>query len=1390
MYIKLISTIIQEKLKSKERALSHRARSFGESGEDALKPKDIQSRSTFVRMCSNKSNVPNIVISGGELDFEGDMKFGLQQFTGQGSYTDEQDLTGKNYGTRPISGIKNIEVAYKGSWKAIREATVTWVVGGIPDLERLTPYFLTVGKTVALDWGWVNPNVKTYAEMFNNETPFIYFKDGDFRVDPDIFNNPQFKIQNSGGDYDALAGKISNFETTLREDGGFDCITKITAIGSALFQKPIDKPANQIEYVTPESSNDDGEETEKKLAHDSDNIINALINLKGIILSDIFKVEKNSSSAYKKLRDIKIKGLDGHLHFGDNYGFAVDSVNNPNVIWMNRSTNLNSFGYWTGELEEIFVKWGWFEDWILNRYVSVKGGKDNEIKMTVRSIDTVLDVNNLPIELTDDKANELGRGDDTISYTGGLYEDVVTGEVGTNTYKVKSGDTLSEIAREVGADINILVSVNLETLLPDVLSGTNQADTNADNLFRPFPEDVVDEADLDGTVYEYPSPEYGGGTYIPRSEYGYLNLQPGQVLIYTPWEAARKNDTETLNKNDKNNTVVAERNKVEFIDEMTSFRGLQNLNNRGNYLKTPTLIKNVKKFLKPRDPLKFFSTELLPTYKETYHTAKERDPKHFKAFWDALRSLDNSKFTKPGKEDLGRLRYMWVNIKEIQAAFGITFDSKNSKKPITISPPGTLENGIKALLTRLNRNFYDFWDFELTVDTYDSTNIKVIDKKAVDITGDSIAYTKWKTNSHKVSKAGIYKFPSFKIGSIVKNQSLSFKIPDSMAITIMYGSNKKDKKNESEGNEHNNPQIMKMFNSDGSSEYEDNYLKGIKSSNISNSSKVSFVNVGSENVNHNSKIVEDQGLTIQPKDWWNKWTGDNEVEPPDIDKDGYAKARTKFEIVNDNLVYMYEDSERNEDVELEDDMDFQDTQRIWRRAKDAKWNIVTDANKMPNLYKFTKDNFYQIKGNVEKLLRNRLHGGVRIGTEDSIKVDTIIPAELSLEIDGIGGLVPGDICQTEYIQPKYNVNFYKDDVPYGPFTYFQIVGISQKVDSAGWFTELTTKMRINHIPDIQDLQIEDAEVERIDEDPLPDVPRPSIPVPTDDEDIADDVTLDDLDFDDFENWDAPGKTVIATKGQTFGKGSTGTLEEFIATENLRKNTSNQILLPKMSKIDGVSYGRNFIQEGSTYSNLQLGDQGFKLNIEAYEKGPVRPSIPVPTDDEDIADDVTLDDLDFDDFAEWLSPALGFIKRTTTSELIAEVEKKDETTKKSHKGRKRISTFPGWFARDGYLYDKYIYASRHHANWRPSYKYPDGSRSWKSHKIINNITYDFFMGDSNSDEFETVVVEIKEMRDEDEIQSYWDGYIEEPSNSGNTALREDGSSPTKEHFTPGLMIGGN
>ena len=76
----------------------------------------------------------------------------------------------------------------------------------------------------------------------------------------------------------------------------------------------------------------------------------------------------------------------------------------------------------------------------------------------------------------------------------------------------------------------------------------------------------------------------------------------------------------------------------------------------------------------------------------------------------------------------------------------------------------------------------------LVVDQFDSTNIKVIDKSDAEV--DTPEYTKYQENSHKVQETGLYT-SSFKMGSIVKNQNLEFKIPSAQALSIMYGGNKK-----------------------------------------------------------------------------------------------------------------------------------------------------------------------------------------------------------------------------------------------------------------------------------------------------------------------------------------------------------------------------------------------------------------------------------------------------------------------------------------------------------------------------------------------------------------------------------------------------------------------
>ena len=69
---------------------------------------------------------------------------------------------------------------------------------------------------------------------------------------------------------------------------------------------------------------------------------------------------------------------------------------------------------------------------------------------------------------------------------------------------------------------------------------------------------------------------------------------------------------------------------------------------------------------------------------------------------------------------------MWVNIKEIQKAFGVTFTEKGTMP--NVAPKGTVEKALNSLLSQLNNNFYNFWNFELSLDPFDPSNTKIIDK--------------------------------------------------------------------------------------------------------------------------------------------------------------------------------------------------------------------------------------------------------------------------------------------------------------------------------------------------------------------------------------------------------------------------------------------------------------------------------------------------------------------------------------------------------------------------------------------------------------------------------------------------------------------------------------
>ena len=282
MLVKNINKRIQETLKARERALARRGKGALDESQNKDVPtyEDLASRTTFVRMISNRTNPKSTtqIIQGGSLKktilAEGTNSVGLRLATrfGLDAYLESENDSGIFEGIRPISGLNDISVEYTGGYNAIRKATINWNVNSLERLEALTPHFLSVGKTILLDWGWVykRPELNYYTTFFENTS------EEDYLINPDAFNDPMPLIYEAGGNYDAIGGVISNFEYKLREDGGFDCVTNLTSIGISIFKSyQVDKASNEFGI----SINDDG--TKNQIQTDS--IINAVLNLDSIL---------------------------------------------------------------------------------------------------------------------------------------------------------------------------------------------------------------------------------------------------------------------------------------------------------------------------------------------------------------------------------------------------------------------------------------------------------------------------------------------------------------------------------------------------------------------------------------------------------------------------------------------------------------------------------------------------------------------------------------------------------------------------------------------------------------------------------------------------------------------------------------------------------------------------------------------------------------------------------------------------------------------------------------------------------------------------------------------------------------------------------------------------
>jgi len=123
---------------------------------------------------------------------------------------------------RHIAGIKEISIDYKNKFGSVKRVNINWLCTNSTELEELTPYFLTNGKTIYLEWGW-----DSTASIIK---PDGSTDDSEIRLGQ-VEISAYIKNRDSKGMFDCVAGIITNFEVTLNKDGSYDCLTEITTPG-------------------------------------------------------------------------------------------------------------------------------------------------------------------------------------------------------------------------------------------------------------------------------------------------------------------------------------------------------------------------------------------------------------------------------------------------------------------------------------------------------------------------------------------------------------------------------------------------------------------------------------------------------------------------------------------------------------------------------------------------------------------------------------------------------------------------------------------------------------------------------------------------------------------------------------------------------------------------------------------------------------------------------------------------------------------------------------------------------------------------------------------------------------------------------------------------------
>jgi len=244
----------------------------------------------------------------------------LQPNLGNSAY----GLGGLEFGQVPMPGITSATVSYKNRG-SLKTASISIKAYNRTQLNIIDALYLRLGYTVLLEWGWganyLNNSGEVVPQM--RKTLANEFLNGSLNsgnILPEIRDN-RIKLS---GNYDALYGKITNFNWSFNPDGTYDITINLVSVGDIIESLTINDYVGNGTVLTSEAF--------KEVL---DDVKNQLKNIRSDGNININQTETQVSVTYEDpvqgSTTKKVKDKSGKLLFSD-FGLGFEKFNDEAII--------------------------------------------------------------------------------------------------------------------------------------------------------------------------------------------------------------------------------------------------------------------------------------------------------------------------------------------------------------------------------------------------------------------------------------------------------------------------------------------------------------------------------------------------------------------------------------------------------------------------------------------------------------------------------------------------------------------------------------------------------------------------------------------------------------------------------------------------------------------------------------------------------------------------------------------------------------------------------------------------------------------------------------------------------------------------------------------------